>query len=75
MNQDIKEFLEHYFRDELREFEIELDRERENKAAIKVTIETMRDDGKTEAEIKARIMKKYDLDEKTAEDYMKSEAS
>ena len=33
-------------------------------------IETMRDDGKTESEIKARIMKKYGLDEKTAEDYM-----
>jgi hypothetical protein len=30
----------------------------------------MRDDGKTESEIKARLIKKYGLDEKTAEDYM-----
>lgn len=78
MNQDIKEFLEHYFRDELREFGIELDRERETKvaieASIKATIQAYRDVDVPEAEIKARIMKKFDLDEKTAEDYMKSEA-
>ena len=40
------------------------------KGKVLGAIETMRDDGKTESEIKARIMKKYGLDEKTAEDYM-----
>ena len=42
----------------------------EKRGKVLGAIENMRDDGKTESEIKARIMKKYGLDEKTAEDYM-----
>ena len=62
MNKDLKELFDDFLSDR--------DRVRDRDVCIKTAIETMRDDGKTESEIKARLIKKYGLDEKTAEDYM-----
>ncbi|MCD7814815.1 MAG: hypothetical protein LUH20_12355 [Lachnospiraceae bacterium] len=39
-------------------------------AAITATIDTLRDVGVSEGEIKAKIMTKYNLSEKEAKDYM-----